>query len=65
MEDSHPAIIDQATWNRAQEELARRGSNLIIVPEEAEVVQKIFDLYLQGYGCRKIKRWLEEHGIKP
>ena len=38
--------------------------NLIIVPEEAEVVQKIFDLYLQGYGCRKVKRWLEEHGIK-
>ena len=38
--------------------------NLIIVPEEAEVVRKIFELYLQGYGCRKIKRWLEEHGIK-
>ena len=37
---------------------------LIIVPEEAEVVRKIFELYLQGYGCRKIKRWLEEHGIK-
>ena len=26
VEDSHPAIIGQATWNRAQEELARRGS---------------------------------------
>jgi len=38
--------------------------NLIIVPKEAEVVRKIFELYLQGYGCRKIKRWLEEHGIK-
>lgn len=38
--------------------------NLVIVPEEAEVVRKIFELYLQGYGCRKIKRWLEEHGIK-
>jgi DNA invertase Pin-like site-specific DNA recombinase len=37
---------------------------LVIVPEEAEIVRKIFDLYLQGYGCRKIKRWLEEHGIK-
>jgi len=37
---------------------------LVIVPEEAEVVRRIFELYLQGYGCRKIKRWLEEHGIK-
>ena len=37
---------------------------LIIVPEEAEVVRKIFDLYLQGYGVRKIKRWLEEHHLK-
>lgn len=37
---------------------------LIIVPEEAEVVRKIFDLYLQGYGVRKIKRWLEEHHVK-
>jgi len=26
VEDSHPAIIDKDTWNRAQEELARRGS---------------------------------------
>ncbi len=37
---------------------------LVIVPEEAEIVQRIFDLYLQGYGVRKIKRYLEEHGIK-
>jgi hypothetical protein len=26
VEDSHPAIVDRATWNRVQEELARRGS---------------------------------------
>ena len=37
---------------------------LTIVPEEAEVVRKIYDLYLQGYGVRKIKRWLEEHHVK-
>ena len=37
---------------------------LQIVPEEAEVVRKIFDLYVQGNGARKIKRYLEEHGIK-
>ncbi len=37
---------------------------LQIVPEEAEIVKKIFDLYLQGNGVRKIKRYLEENGIK-
>jgi len=40
------------------------NGNLVIVPEEAEIVRKIFELYLQGNGCRKIKRWLEEHEIK-
>lgn len=37
---------------------------LQIVQEEAEVVRKIFELYVQGNGVRKIKRYLEEHGIK-
>ena len=37
---------------------------LQIVPEEAAIVRKIFDLYIQGNGVRKIKRYLEEHGIK-
>ncbi len=37
---------------------------LVIVPEEAEIVRKIFSLYLEGNGVRKIKRYLEEHGIK-
>ena len=37
---------------------------LVIVPEKAKIIRKIFDLYLQGNGVRKIKRYLEEHGIK-
>ena len=37
---------------------------LRVVPEEAEIVRKIFDLYVQGNGVRKIKRYLGEHGIK-
>ena len=37
---------------------------LRVVPEEAEIVRKIFDLYVQGNGVRKIKRYLEELGIK-
>ena len=36
----------------------------IVKPEEAEIVRKIFELYIQGNGVRKIKRYLEEHGIK-
>ncbi|SCH85788.1 Recombinase [uncultured Clostridium sp.] len=39
-------------------------SVLQIVPEEAEVVRKIFELYIQGNGVRKIKKYLESHGIK-
>lgn len=37
---------------------------LVIVPEEADIVRKIFSLYLEGNGVRKIKRYLEEHGIR-
>ena len=37
---------------------------LQIVPEEAEIVRKIFELYIQGNGVRKIKRYLESNGIK-
>lgn len=37
---------------------------LRIVPEEAAIVRKIFDLYLQGNGVRKIKRYLEENSVK-
>ena len=38
--------------------------NLIIVEEEAAIVRKIFELYLLGFGLRKIKKYLEEHQIK-
>ena len=37
---------------------------LKIVPEEAEIVRTIFELYIQGNGVRKIKKHLESHGIK-
>lgn len=38
--------------------------NLVIVPEEAEVVRKIFDLYLQGLGTTRIAKELERQGIR-
>jgi len=41
-----------------------KDGNLIIVEEEAKIVRLIFNLYLQGSGCRKIKKFLEEQGIK-
>lgn len=40
------------------------GDRLVVVPEEAEIVRKIFSLYLDGYGVRKNKRYQEENGIK-
>lgn len=40
------------------------NGNLIVVESEAKVVRKIFELYLSGFGARKIKRYLEENGIK-
>lgn len=40
------------------------NGNLIIVPNEAEIVQKIFDLYLQGLGTYRIAKELETQGIR-
>ncbi len=37
---------------------------LVIVQQEAEIIRKIFTLYLQGLGISKIARILEEQGIK-
>ena len=37
---------------------------LVVVESEAAVVRKIFKLYLNGFGVRKIKKYLEENGIK-
>ncbi|MDF9407203.1 MAG: Transposon gamma-delta resolvase [Pelotomaculum sp. PtaB.Bin013] len=37
---------------------------LVVVEEEAKIVRLIYDLYLKGNGCRKIKSYLEKNGIK-
>lgn len=37
---------------------------IVIVPEQAEVVRKIFDLYLQGLSLGQIKAYLEAQEIK-
>lgn len=38
---------------------------LVLVPDEAKVVRKIFDLYLNGLGFQLIARKLNEEGISP
>ncbi len=43
----------------------KEKGKLIIVPEEAQMVQKIFDMYAnQGYGVRKIAKILTESGLR-
>jgi len=37
---------------------------IVIVPEQAEAVRKIFDLYFQGLSLGQIKSYLESQGIK-
>lgn len=43
----------------------KEKGKLIVVPEEAEMVQSIFDMYAnQGYGVRKIAKVLSESGLR-
>lgn len=37
---------------------------LQVIEKEAETIREIFHLYLSGYSCIFIARWLEQHGIK-
>jgi site-specific DNA recombinase len=41
-----------------------KNGELVIVPEEAAIVKKIFELYADGYSIRKICSYLEDNGIK-
>lgn len=40
------------------------NGDLVIVPEEAEIVRLVFRLYLEGYSAGKIAKYLEEQQIK-
>lgn len=37
----------------------------VVVPEQAELVRRIFDMYIAGYGAEKIGKILDGEGIKP
>lgn len=40
-----------------------QNSRLVIVPEEAAIIQRIFNLYIQGFGLNRIAKTLNEEGI--
>ena len=41
-----------------------KNGELVVIPEEATIVKKIFELYAEGYSIRKICSYLEDNGIK-
>lgn len=41
-----------------------KNGKLVVVGSEALIVRKIFELYLNGFGVCKIKKFLKENGIK-
>ena len=42
----------------------RNTDEIVIVEEEAEIVRRIFDLFLDGYGLKSIAHMLNAEGIK-
>ncbi len=39
------------------------NKKLVIYEPEAEIVRIIFKMYLEGYGCQKIQKWLNNNNI--
>lgn len=39
-------------------------ANWLSLKTKLKIVRLIYDLYLKGYGCRKIKSYLEKNDIK-
>ena len=56
--------IVQVNHNKFMGYTKNAEGKLVIVPEEADVIRKIFDLYAQGIGIYKIAKTLEDEGIK-
>lgn len=42
----------------------RDNDEWIVVPEEADIIRKIYQLYLEGSTLQQIKEYLEDHQIK-
>ena len=43
---------------------AYNNGSLVVVSEEANVVKKMFEMYLHGYSLKEIEDWLNKSGIK-
>lgn len=56
--------IVQVNHNRFLGYTKNQENELVIVPDEAEIVRLIFRLYLEGRSLKAIKEYLESHGIK-
>ena len=52
-------------WNLHIYGYKQVGDHLEIVPEEAEIVKLIYDLFLDGYGTYQISKILNSEGVKP
>ena len=67
MQDSKIAFLQEyitRNHNKFMGYTKNENGDLVIVPEEAEIVRLIFRLYLEGYSAKKISQYLEENGIK-
>ena len=42
----------------------KNTNEIVVIEEQAEIIRRIFDLYLAGYGCSAIARILNEDGVK-
>ena len=51
-------------YNKFMGYTKNENGELVIVPEEAEIVKLVFRLYLEGYSTAKIGSYLEAHQIK-
>jgi DNA invertase Pin-like site-specific DNA recombinase len=45
--------------------ITEKNGQLVLIPEKATVVRRIFDLAIAGYGMKATIRVLEREGIKP
>ena len=50
-------------WNNTMFGYRQVDGQLVVVPEEAEIVRDIFSWYLDGLGVQAIVKRLQEHGI--
>lgn len=61
MREGRAAVSYQNLYGYGKDE----GGNPYVIPEEAEVVRRIYKGFLRGQSVRQIKEWLDAEGIIP